>query len=170
MLLCFFLHPQQDAIKSDVSADIATAIDNVKDIEEQANARIVQDIMDIINDLAQEQGDQHGVHNASLAALQLAVAKMHEDKADKGQVELDIDANRGKLPTEEKIGSCIPEIRGQLRYNTKKDLVEFCGASNTFRPVAYNPQGQCEVYGGRVVTLNSISSFMYYANFDLSRL
>lgn len=101
----------------------------------------MQNLMDIINDLAQQQGDQQGAHNASLAALELAVAEMNNVKADKPHVAADISASRGRLPTEQEIGTCTPELRGQMRYNTQKDLVEFCGGTNTFRPVAYNPPG-----------------------------
>lgn len=109
--------------------------------EKLANQDLDERLTTLIANLASSSDTRHDGHNTSIATLQIAVANLIEEKVAKPDMTVAIAEARGKLADTADLGSCTTERRGQLRYNTNNDLVEYCAADNTFKPVSYSPPG-----------------------------
>ena len=140
--------PIVDATQAALSTDISAAVDNAAVIEAAANADIMQQLTNLINGLADNSSSQHNNQSFSIAALELTVASLSQNKADKLDVANQLAANRGKLPNQTEIGSCTAQLQGQLRFNTVSGVVEVC-VGVAFKPVVFNPPG--ELRGRQVV-------------------
>lgn len=119
------------------------ALTQASTYEEIANQNIMADLRNLISNLASNSSNQDSAHNESLAALEINVGLLNQNKADKQSVADSLQAYRGRLPSQNDVADCNTQLLGQLRFNSAKNLVEVCGTDQNWGPVVFDPPGEC---------------------------